>query len=114
MKNIFLKTDYFWEIIRKKLTGSVTFAFIFGSFAQGVEQEHSDIDLFVIGSIAEDDLIRVIGPLEKSTQREINYILWDVKTFINRSKDHHLLKTIKKGNIVMLIGDEHEFRKAIR
>ena len=62
----------------------------------------------------EDDLIKVIQKLERTTNREINYILWSENTFKQRAKNHHLLKTIKKDKIIMLIGDENEFRKSIR
>jgi len=114
LRQIFLKTDYLGELIRKELEGKAKYAFIYGSFAKGEEAEASDIDLFVIGDMKEDDLIKVIQKLERTTNREINYILWSENTFKQRAKNHHLLKTIKKDKIIMLIGDENEFRKSIR
>jgi predicted nucleotidyltransferase len=114
LRQIFLKTDYLGEAIRKELEGRVRFAFIYGSFAEGEETEGSDIDLFVIGDMKEDDLLRIIQKLEKATGREINYVLWNEKTFMQRAKGHHLLKAIKESRIVMLVGDESAFRKAIR
>lgn len=114
LKQIFIKTDYLGELIRKELKDKVKYAFIYGSFAKGEETESSDIDLFVIGCIKEDDLIKIIQKLEKITNREINYALWSENTFKQRAKSHHLLKTIKKSKIIMLIGDENEFKKSIR
>jgi len=113
LKQIFIKTDYLGEIIKKQLKNRVEYAFIYGSFAKGEEKEASDIDLFVIGNIKEDDLINIIQRLEKNLTREINYILWNEKTFLQRAKSHHLLRTIKKNKIIMLIGEEDEFRKTI-
>src|SRR3989338_1725742 len=113
LRQIFLKTDYLGELIRKELKEKVKYAFIYGSFAKGEETEASDIDLFVIGDMKEDDLIRAIQKLEETTGREINYVLWNEKTFKQRAQNHHLLKTIKKSEIIMLIGDENEFKRSI-
>lgn len=114
LRQIFIKTDYLGEVIKKHLEGKAVYAFIYGSFAEGKETQSSDIDLFVVGSIKEDELIRIIQKLEKIVSREINYVLWNEKTFLQRAKGHHLLKTIKKSRIIMLIGDENEFKGTIK
>lgn len=115
LKTIFLKTDYLGELIKKELKCKVKYCFIYGSFAKGIEKEASDIDLFLVSGINEDELIKIIQKLEKTTKREINYILWNEKTFNQRAtKGHHLLRTIKKNKIIMLTGNENEFRKQIR
>lgn len=114
LRQIFIKTDYIGELIKKNLENKVRYAFIYGSFAKGEEKERSDIDLFIIGGLSEDELIKIIQNLEKKIDREINYILWNERTFYNRAKSHHLLKNIKKSKIIMLIGHENEFRRSIR
>lgn len=114
LKNIFLKTEIFVEIIKesvKKL--KIEFAFIYGSFAKGVESKESDIDLFVAGSIHEDELGRIIHEIEKRIKREVNYILWRVELFLRRAKKHHLLNEIAKNPVIMLVGDENELRTII-
>ena len=114
LKQIFIKTDYLGELIRKELIGKVKYAFIYGSFAKGAETKSSDIDLFVIGDMKEDNLIKIIQKLERTTNREINYVLWSENTFKQRAKSHHLLKTIKKSKLIMLIGNESELKQSIR
>jgi predicted nucleotidyltransferase/predicted transcriptional regulator with HTH domain len=115
LKRIFLKTDYLGELIKQGLKGEgVRYCFIYGSFAQGTESSASDIDLFLVSEIKEDKIIKVIQKVEKATQREINYVLWNEETFEKKASGHHLLKTIKKGKIIMLIGDEDEFKKQIK
>lgn len=115
LKRIFLKTDYVGEIIKQELKDEdVRYCFIYGSFAQGTESSASDIDLFLVSEIKEDKFIEAIQKIEKTTQREINYVLWNRETFEKRASGHHLLKTIKKGKIIMLIGNEDEFRKQVR
>lgn len=114
LRSIFLKTDYLGELIKRYLKNKAKYAFIYGSFAKGEERQSSDIDLFVIGEIKEDDIIRIIQKLEAKISREINYVLWNEKTFRQRAKKgHHLLKSIKKSKIIMLVGSENEFKGTI-
>lgn len=115
LKQIFLKTDYFGELVKKEIKNKASYCFIYGSFAKGIETESSDIDLFLVSEIKENELIKIIQRLEKTIPREINYVLWNKKTFDQRaSKGNHLLRTIKKGKVIMLIGDENEFKKQIK
>lgn len=115
LKQIFLKTDYLGELVKKEMEGKAKYCFIYGSFAAGQETESSDIDLFLVSEIIEDELIKIIQRIEKAVQREINYVLWNNRAFSERaSKGHHLLRTIKKSKIIMLIGDENEFKKQIK
>lgn len=114
LKNIFIKTDLVGELITQKLKEKVKFCLIYGSFAKGTETSRSDVDLLIISEMGEEDLLNIITSLEKETNREINYILWNEKTFIKKAKDNHLLKTINSDKIIMLIGKENEFRNAIK
>jgi len=114
LKSIFFKTEFLAEIIKEIIDkNEIDFAFIYGSFAKGVESKDSDIDLFVVGGIKEDKLIEIIHKIEERTSREINYILWDRDTFVIRAKKHHLINEISKNPIIMLVGDENELRKII-
>ena len=115
IKNIFLKTDFLGNVIINELGDNAEYCFIYGSFAKGTENENSDIDLFVVSGIHEDELLKVIQRLERKLGREINYILWNEKIFKQKAqKGHHLLRTINKEKIIMLIGDENEFRRHIK
>lgn len=106
LRDIFIRTEYIGDFLREKLS-SQKFAFIYGSFALGTEQEHSDIDLFVIGDIKGDAMHKISMDAGDITHREVNYILWDEKTF-NERRDHYLFQSMEK--IIMLVGDEDEFR----
>ena len=114
LKNIFIKTEYFGELIKKSLKKlKIDFAFIFGSFAKGIESKDSDIDLFVVGDVKEDELLNIIQKIENKTGREINYLLWKKSLFMKRAKKHHLLNEIAENPVIMLVGDEDELRKII-
>lgn len=115
LKNIFLKTEFVGKTIKEKLEDKVKYSLIFGSFAKGLENSKSDIDLLVISDyLKENDLLNIILDLENNLNRDINYILWNNKDFIKKSKNNHLLKTINKDKIIMLIGDENDFRRKIK
>lgn len=115
LKSLFMKTDFLGELIKKEIKIKLNYCFIYGSFAQGTESELSDIDLFFVSNIKEDEIIKLIQHLEGVAKREINYVLWDEKSFIQKSsKGNHLLRSINKKKIIMLIGDEDEFRRQIK
>ncbi len=114
LKNIFIKTDYFGTLIKKELTANVKYCLIYGSFAKGTENSNSDIDLLIVSEMKEDIVLKIIQKIEDSTNREINFVLWNEKTFKTKAKDNHLLKTINQSNIIMLMGDENEFRHQIQ
>ncbi len=113
LRQLFLKTDYLGDLIKKQFKDA-KYCFIYGSFAAGTEAKSSDIDLFIVAGIKEDEVISKIQRLEKTVNREINYVLWTEDTFIQRARNgHHLLRNINKGKIIMLVGDEDEFRKQV-
>jgi predicted nucleotidyltransferase len=114
LKNIFIKTDYLGTLIKTELINKVKYCLIYGSFAKGTENSNSDIDLLVISEIKEDVLLKIIKKIEDITKREINFILWNENTFKTKAKSNHLLKTINQNNIIMLVGEEDEFRKQIK
>ena len=115
LRNLFIKTDYLANFLKQKLKNKTKISFIFGSFAKGNFNEESDIDLFIISEIKEEQLIKIIKALEKRVNKEINYVLWSEREFLDKNKKgNHLLKTIKKENIIMIEGDENDFKQQIK
>jgi predicted nucleotidyltransferase len=106
LKSIFFKTIGIkgkLERIVKDIKG-IKEAFIYGSFAKGEEQEQSDIDLCVIGTIDENSLIKKLTELEKKIDREINYILISEKEYKDRLKNKNsFLENINKQDKIHLI-----------
>lgn len=84
-------------------------AFIFGSFAKGVERESSDVDLLVVGNPnAERVLLKEIPGIEKKIQREINFKIYSVNEFNAKSNKDPFLKEILKGKMIVLKGNPNE------
>ena len=90
------------------------YAFIYGSFAEGEYGDESDVDIMIISNSEEKSFVKVLRELEEKLGRELNYVLWNVETFEKRAKSSSFLRTIKEGKILMLIGDEDEFRRKIK
>jgi predicted nucleotidyltransferase len=95
-----------------KLRG-VKFAFLFGSFVEGSFKSDSDIDLFIIGAVDEDDVYKTIQKVEDLVGREINYHLADEPEFIEKSKPHSFYRDIL-ARPLMLVGEENALRELIR
>lgn len=115
LKRIFLKFEMLDEIISRDLPKEkIKYALIYGSFAKGTESQSSDIDLLIIGDVNEDALLRSISKTERTIGREINYLLWKEGEFLERvEKKIPLIKEISKTTIIMIVGDEDEFKRLI-
>lgn len=115
LKRIFLKFEMLDEVISKDLPKEqIKYALIYGSFAKGTESQSSDVDLLVIGDVKEDDVLRSISKTERRIGREINFILWTEREFLERAeKKIPLIKEISKTPIMMIVGDESEFKRLI-
>ena len=116
LKRIFLKTESIGQAIMKDLDiKKIKFAFIFGSFAKGVETPTSDVDVLMIGDVNEDDVLRSISKTERRIGREINFILWTEKEFLEKAeKKIPLIKEISKTPVIMIVGDEDELKRLVK
>jgi len=88
LSDIILKTEGVAKLLQEKFskTGTIKIAFIYGSFANKQAGQHSDIDLFIVGTVDEKQLIIDLRNLEKKLSREINYVLFEPKEFKERIK----------------------------
>jgi predicted nucleotidyltransferase len=109
LKNILLKTDSFAFLFKNKFK-SVNFCFVFGSFANNNYNNESDIDLFIIGDLSLNETLKIIKPIENKLKRTINPIVWTESEF-QKNKSKSFIKDILSKKIIMIKGDENEFRK---
>ena len=113
LASIILKTEGVAKELRDSLSEiGVEVAFIYGSFANMKAGVDSDIDVFIIGEVDEDELIIKIGAIEKELSREINYVLFTVKEFKERekNKDPFIVNVLRESKI-RLIGDMSDLRR---
>jgi len=117
LKNLLVKTVGLSDLLRSVLLEmrGIRYALVYGSFASGEESESSDVDLLIIGDVNEEEVLKLISRAEKELGREINYILWSEKEFTKRIEGkHHLLVNLVGKPIIMLIGEEDEFGRAVK
>lgn len=116
LQRIFLKFELLDDVIGRELPSSgIKFALVYGSFAKGKEQARSDIDLLIVGDVNEDDVLKSISGAERKIGREINYNLWSEEEFLKKAEGRiPLLKEILKTPVLMIVGDQAEFKRTIR
>ncbi len=111
LKSIVFKTVGVEGALKQSLAKikGIELAFIYGSFAQKSENAASDIDLFIMGNVNEDQLIREVKKAEEGFRREINYTLYTREEFKKKKarKDSFILDLIRNPKI-FLIGDKNE------
>lgn len=113
LKRIFLKTDSISYPIKEFLEKiNADFILIFGSFAQGKYNSDSDIDLLIIGKATQQEVFKLLKPVEKLIKREINPVIWTLQE-LKKNKGKGFVKDILKKNKIMIKGDENEFKRII-
>ncbi len=94
----------------KKLK-NISYTFLFGSYVNGGFKSDSDIDLFVIGDVNDDQVYQAVQKVEETIRREINYHIATQSEF--SKKTEYFYKEIVKS-YTLLVGDEREFKKLIK
>lgn len=110
LKSIILKTEGVSRILKEKLTetGNIKLAFIYGSFASGEAQGESDLDIFLVGEVDEDQLIKELITLEETLSREINYVLFSEEEFTERiRKEDPFISHVLEGPKISIWGDKY-------
>lgn len=114
LRQVFIKTDFIYSPIKEALGGlKVEFALVFGSFANGNFKNESDIDVLFIGNVTLEEIYKRLRLVESKIGKDINPICWDTKALVEK-RESALIRDILKKKIIMLIGEEDEFRKLIK
>ncbi|MBI2459380.1 MAG: nucleotidyltransferase domain-containing protein [Parcubacteria group bacterium] len=98
------------EIVNK--IDTIEVAFIFGSFATDKFNSQSDIDLFIIGEVNNDNFIEEITKLETQISRDINYHIYRKQDVMDKlAAKHDFINNIFSNKMILLKGNTDEFRK---
>ena len=114
LKNIIFKTVGVKGTLAQELRKikGIMYAFIYGSYAKGTEGPRSDIDLMVIGDVEVERLVGSLREPERSLQRKVNYVVFDLPEIQKRFKDKNdFVREVFEDEKVMLIGEEDELRR---
>ena len=115
LHSLVAKTAGAFHILRSALAAlakKIAFAFVYGSMARGDENAVSDVDLMVIGDVSLDEMLMQLATAERDLGRSINPTVFSLKEFKSKLKaGNHFLKSVMRGEKVLLIGDENELGK---
>jgi predicted nucleotidyltransferase len=91
LRGIARKTSGLADILREALSPlkGIDQAFIFGSVARGKERSDSDVDVCVIGSVANRTLVAAVGGIEEQVRRPVSVVLYTIQ---------ELREKIRRGN----------------
>jgi predicted nucleotidyltransferase len=96
-----------------RLDSRIELAFLYGSVARGEEHAASDVDLMVIGTLKQIDLLPVLRKLEARFHREVNVTLYSPEEFRRkRAAGDHFLHSVLKGKTIPLKGTLDELEEA--
>jgi uncharacterized protein len=113
MKALIVKTCGLAEVLQAAMTplkDRIDLAFVFGSYARGLQHSASDIDLLVISREVEfSEAVAALRAAQQQLGREINPMLYRPAEFRRKiAAKHHFLMRVLESPKIFLIGDEHE------
>ena len=90
----------------------IELAFLYGSIARGEEHSASDVDLAVVGTLKQIDLLPALRKLEARFGREVNVTLFSPEEFRRKlAAEDHFLHSIVKGKTITLKGTLDELEE---
>jgi predicted nucleotidyltransferase len=96
------------------LANKINVAFVYGSFARGEEISTSDLDLFLVGRLRLDEVVKVLSKFEIDMKREINPTLFSEAEFKHKwFQKNHFLRSLTKVAKEFVIGTEDEFKRLV-
>lgn len=117
LASIFRKTIGLATLLKDALepiASKIQVAFVFGSMAAGKQQAHSDLDICILGEIELLEVVKVLGSVQESLQREINPVVMSTARFAEQLAHHdRFAERILDEPKIFVIGDEGEFGKLV-
>jgi predicted nucleotidyltransferase len=90
----------------------IELALIYGSLARGEEHASSDVDLMIVGSVRQIELVPVLRKLEDRFSREVNATLYSPREFRSKlAAGDHFLLSVLRGRTILLRGSLDELGK---
>lgn len=112
-----VKTAGVSDVLREALNAledRITTAFIYGSFAKGMERADSDVDVLVVGDVPFSEVVDALASAQESLGREVNPSVYPVEEFMTKvSEGHHFVTSLARESKIFLIGDEDVFGRLV-
>lgn len=96
----------------KRFDDRIELALLYGSVARGEEMSRSDVDLMIVGSLKQIDLLPALRKLETRFGREVNVTLFSPGEFHRKvAVNDHFLQAVLKGKTISLKGRLNELEE---
>jgi predicted nucleotidyltransferase len=96
----------------EKFGGRIELALLYGSIARGEEHAGSDIDLMVVGTLRQIDLLPVLRNLESGLRREVNVTLFSPGEFHRKlASGDNFLRSVMNAKTILLKGSANELEE---
>lgn len=96
----------------RRFNDRIELALLYGSVARGQEKSASDVDLMIVGSLKQIDLLPSLRKLESRFGREVNVTLFSSEEFRRKlAAGDHFLKAVLKGKTISLKGTLDELEE---
>jgi predicted nucleotidyltransferase len=93
------------EAAIEKFGGRIKLALLHGSIASGEEHAGSDVDLMVVGTLRQIDLLPALRKLESRFRREVNVTLFSPEEFHRKlASADHFLSSVMNAKTIPLKG----------
>ncbi len=90
----------------------IELAFVYGSIASGQERASSDVNVMIVGSVKQIDLVQALRKLEDRLGREVNATLYSPREFRAKlASGDYFLRSVLKGRTILLKGSLDELGK---
>lgn len=112
---MFRKTHGVVAALRKALaplSGKIALAFVYGSMASGSANQHSDVDVLLVGTPDFVDVVQALYPLHEQLGREVNPVVWAPQEFARKAHagDIFVRELLSKPKL-WIQGDGHELEQ---
>ncbi|MDB5797709.1 MAG: putative nucleotidyltransferase [Paucimonas sp.] len=117
LRGIARKTAGLADAIGEALSGieGIECAFVFGSVARGGERPGSDIDVCVIGSAKNREVMSAMASIEGGVGRPINPIVYSPSEITQKvAEENAFVSRMLEAEKIFLIGGDDELKRATR
>jgi predicted nucleotidyltransferase len=113
LRSLLVKTAGLVDVLRDRLSPLVDrcrVAFVYGSFAQGLDTAESDVDVLVVGNVTFSEVSDALGDVQTDLRREINPTVYGVPEFKEKTSTPFIASILRKPKLY-LIGDDDDLAR---
>ena len=94
------------------LAGQITLAFVHGSVASGTANQHSDVDVLLVGTADFVAVVQALYPLHEQLGREVNPAVWTPQELAAKAQagDIFVREVLRKPKL-WIQGDDYELEQ---